>query len=221
MPCAPLKLILISPGCLIKTLYLQISINETAAQRNVCALKIQLFQDSRWSLLLKVGDGVKFLYALLFWWYYFDKIARSWKFKVEADENRKVPIGVAWCEESAHIISVLRPQRVCILFIYVCRISNLRGSQNSVSPLFVQFRLVNFSFFSQHQINIVSGFQIIIWRKHWHKYYYLHRFYGRLLILFFASLTRTHYYADQNLIWREAPRWFYSLSISKAHYQST
>jgi hypothetical protein len=155
--------------------------------------------------------------------------ARSWKFKVEVDENRKVPIGVAsaWCEESAHIISfMLLIVRVCVvcifIFIYVFRICNLRGSQNSVSPLFVRFRLVNFSFFSQLQINSRSrGFQIIISHKHWHKYYERsNRFYGRFLILFFASLTRTHYYADPNLIWRGAPRWFYSLSISKAHYQS-
>jgi hypothetical protein len=75
MPCAPLKLILTLPGLPNKNT-LSANIHKCGA-RNVCVCaENPTFSDSRrWSFLLKVCDSVKFLYALLFWWYYFDKSA--------------------------------------------------------------------------------------------------------------------------------------------------
>lgn len=219
MPCAPLKLILTSPGCLIKTLYLQISINATGAQRNVCALKSDFF---------KTLGGRSFWKSATAWNFYmrfsFDGIILIKQRALENLRWRRTRIEkcqLEWLDvKNLLTSSPCCGPRVCVFYLFMY-MEFLICAEARIPCLRSLYNLGWWTFlFSRSTKLIVSGFQIIISRKHWHKYYELHRFYGRLLILFFASLTRTHYYADQNLIWREAPRWFYSLSISKAHYQS-
>ena len=121
MPCAPLKLILTLPPGLPNKNTLSANIHKCGAG-NVCALKIRDF-----FRLSQRRGGRSFWKSATAWNFYmrfsFDGIilikARSWKFKVEAEENRKVPIGVACMMRricSHHLLHAACASMCCVYF---------------------------------------------------------------------------------------------------------